>query len=396
MGIHFWNRGQVLPLVALCLAGLMGFAGLAIDVSYWEYRQNAQQAATDAAAIGGAQQILYGGTCPNQNSATTAATDDAAGNGFTNGGNVTVTVNNPPSSGPYAGSNCTVSVQITTTKVASFFSGMLGFGNGVSETTQAAATLSAVNGGCIFMLQAGQNTNFHGGNIVAPYCSILLNGSADFNAATVNAAAIGEVNYSGSNNGGTFTQATPVPILSVADPCAEIAGCAYLTSNPPSTSPCNGSYSGNGTLQSGCYNNLNMNGATVTLSGGLYVFAGASNFNMASITGSGVTIYIPAGATTNFNKVDAMNISAPTSGSYSGVAYYQAKANTGAVNFNGSSTSLTGLIYAPTAQMNYNGSGDVYTVLVAAYANLNNSGGNDFASPAPNESPLIFQSTLAQ
>ena len=52
-GLH---RGQVLPLFALCLAALLGFAGLGVDVGYLEYWQNSQQAATDAAAIGAAQQ----------------------------------------------------------------------------------------------------------------------------------------------------------------------------------------------------------------------------------------------------------------------------------------------------------------------------------------------------
>ena len=33
----------------------MGFAGIAVDVGYLEYRQQAQQTATDAAAVGGAR-----------------------------------------------------------------------------------------------------------------------------------------------------------------------------------------------------------------------------------------------------------------------------------------------------------------------------------------------------
>ena len=33
------QRGAVLPLIAICLAVLMGFAALAIDVGYLEYQQ---------------------------------------------------------------------------------------------------------------------------------------------------------------------------------------------------------------------------------------------------------------------------------------------------------------------------------------------------------------------
>lgn len=391
------SRGQILPLFALALSSLCGFAGLGVDVGYWEYQQESQQNATDAAAVGAAQALLYN-SCPSSTAAATAADVDAANNGFSNSAaaNTVITVNNPPASGPYAGSSCAVSVQITTSHVHSFFSRLFGFANGATISTQAVAALTSAHAGCIYMLQQSQNTNFNGSNVVAPNCTILLNGSANFNGATAEAAMIGEANYAGSNNGGTFTEATPVPMLPVADPCPEIAGCAYLTANPPTTSPCTGTYNGSGTLAPGCYNNLNMNGVTVTFSGGLYTFAGSSNFNKTSITANNSTIYIPAGASTNFNKVDALTLTAPTTGNYAGVAYYQVKANTGDVNLNGSLTSVSGLIYTPTAMINYNGSNDVYTVLVAAYANLNGSGGTDFASPSPSQTLVAQQAVLAQ
>ena len=59
-----------------------------------------------------------------------------------------------------------------------------------------------------------------------------------------------------------------------------------------------------GNLNPGCYNNLNLNGATVTMLPGTYVFNGGTNFNGASITGSGVTMYVTASGTPpNFNGV---------------------------------------------------------------------------------------------
>ena len=58
------EAGHALPLVALALAALMGFGGMAADVGYWRYQERQQQSATDAAAIGGAQQLLRS-TCPN-------------------------------------------------------------------------------------------------------------------------------------------------------------------------------------------------------------------------------------------------------------------------------------------------------------------------------------------
>jgi hypothetical protein len=212
----------------------------------------------------------------------------------------------------------------------------------------------------------------------------------------VNAAGVGEYNYAGSNNGGTFTQASPIQILPVADPCPEIAGCAYLTSNPPSTSNCNGVYGNNGTLTPGCYNNINLNKATVTFQPGLYTLAGGANLNKANITANGVTIYIPPNATINFNNANNMVLTAPTTGPTAGVAYFQSKSNSNDVNFNQATAGLAGLIYAPSAAMNYNGTANVYTVLVAGYANFNLSSGQDFASPAPGESPLIQRAVLGE
>lgn len=389
------ERGQVLPLVALCLAVIMGFAGMAVDVGYLEYTQRQQQSATDAAAIGGAQQFVYSGC--GSSAGTTAAQKDATTNGYTTGGNTTVAVSIPPSTGSYAGNNCAVQVQITSPH-ATFFTQLFGYSGGMNETTQAVATIKG-SPDCVIMLQPGQNNNFHGANLTAPNCSIQLNGSADFNAATIDAAGIFEGDYSGSNNSGTFTGASPVASLPVADPCPEIAGCAYLTNNPPTTSPCTSTYSGSGPLTPGCYDNLNLNGATVTLqpsSTQPYVFEGSLNMNMANITGNGVTIYIAAGASTNFNKTSSLNLSPPTTGDYTGVTIYQVPGNSNGLNLNSGSSNIQGLFYAPSASLNYNSSGNNYVLLVAAYGNFNNSNGFDLGTPGSGLPYLLHQAVLVQ
>ena len=180
------ERGQVLPLIALSLAVLMAFAGIAVDVGYWEYQQREQQNAADAAALGGAQQLLYSSTgCPNQSLANTAGQADAAKNGFTAGGSTTVTINNPATIGPYAGQSCAVSAQITRTGVGSWFTRLFGFTNGATESTQAVATLTANDSGCIYLLSPTTSSNFNGAEVQAPSCGILINDSANFNNAMV-------------------------------------------------------------------------------------------------------------------------------------------------------------------------------------------------------------------
>ena len=390
-----YQRGVILPLVAICLAVLMGFAGLSIDVAYLKYWQQRQQTATDAAALGGAQQLART-SCASATTAESAATFDAQYDGFQSAGNVTVTAVNPPASGPYANSSCAISVQITASHVSTFFARLFGFPQGMSESTQAVGLSSSNGAGCIYLLSPTIDQNFNGANINAQ-CGILINNTANFNGSNITAGYIGYAGGAPNENGAKFSEATPAPMLPVADPCPEIAGCAYLAANPPSSSSCT-SFNGNGYngfLQSGCYSYLNLNGATVTLSG-TYVLSGTSNFNGAHISGSGVTIYIPAGGTPpNFNGA-SVTLAPPSSGNGAGVLYYQVPGNTGSANFNGASESYSGLIYSPAApSVNFNGANGGYVVLVFGEINYNGSTAYDFASPPPGQS-LIKEAVVVQ
>lgn len=393
------ESGAILPLAAICLAVLMGFAGIAVDVGFLEYRQQTQQTATDAAAAGGAAALLKAGGCPNQTAANTAADQNAANNGFTNGtNNVTITVTNPPDSGPFQGSVCAVGVTLTTKHVATFFSKLFGYAGGMDETTHAVAIVSATGAGCIYLLSMTTVQNFNSGTVNAAKCGMLINDTANFNGATVNAYGIGYAGGAPNQGSAHFGEALPAPMLPVADPCPEITGCAYLAANPPSTSNC-GSISAPHqtiTINPGCYNSVTLNQATVTMNPGVYVFNGSTNFNGVTLTGNGVTIYVTASGTPpNFNA-DTVTLSAPSSGNTVGVAYYQVPQNTQAPNFNGNTDSYSGLIYAPTANsvnINVNNSG--YLVLVFASANFNGASAQDFATPPPEQS-LVKTAVVAQ
>jgi hypothetical protein len=391
------ERGQVLPLIAVGLAVLMGFAGVAVDVAYLEYRQQSQQTATDAAAAGGAEALLRAG-CPNQTAADNAAYANAADNGYANGGNITVLPNNPPLTGPFASNPCAVSVTINSTHNPTFFSKLFGYQNGMPESTLAVAEVSSTGSGCIFLLSMTINQNFNGANVNASQCGMLINDTANFNGANLHVLNIGYAGQAPNTNGATFSEGVPAPMLPIADPCPEISGCAYLAANPPSTSNCT-SFNGNGfngALPSGCYNNLNLNGATVTMSG-TYVFNGGTNFNGANITGNGVTMYVTASGTPpNFNGVAAATMTPPTTGGAQSVLYYQVPSNTGSPNFNGSNGNYSGLIYAPGAtSANFNGAQGEYLVLVFGAANFNGGNALDLATPPPGQS-LIKQAVVAQ
>jgi Putative Flp pilus-assembly TadE/G-like len=397
------ESGQVLPLIAVCLTAIMGFAGMSVDVGYLEYHQRQQQSATDAAALGGAQQLIYSG-CPDQSAAQSTAYKDSTNNGFTNGANnVAITVTNPPASGPYAGNSCAVSVQVTASKVPTFFTRLFGLTG--AESTQAVGLVTA-NGnppGCLYLQSPTVSSTFNGDTVTAPGCGILINDTAIFNGdPKFDAAGIGYGGGTPIENGTTFTAATPAPMLKVADPCPEITGCAYIAANPPPTTGCT-SYTKSGitnlTVTPGCYSSFTLNGDTnVTFAPGTYVFTGSTIFNgVNSLTGNGVTLYVPSGGTPpTFNGITNLTLSPPTSGSYAGVLYYQVPGNTNSPIFNGTAMKLSGLIYAPGAtNVIFNGTNGGYLVVVVGAATFNGSAAYDLATPPPGGS-LIKQAVLAQ
>jgi len=147
MRVNMSQRGAIRPLMAICLAVLMGFAGLAVDIGYLEYQQENQQAATDAAAMGAAQRA-FTDNCGNASDAVSAAYSDAALNGYAS---AYVQATSPPSSGPYINDKCAVAVTITKTKMT-FFARLFGLSG--LESTQAVGLANQASGGsgCIWLL----------------------------------------------------------------------------------------------------------------------------------------------------------------------------------------------------------------------------------------------------
>lgn len=93
-------RGQVLIIFAMSLTVVIGILGLSVDAGYLMAQRRGVQAAADAAALAADKAVQK-----NQTSNVQATGQKyAADNGYANGGGNTVTINNPPSSGPKAGS----------------------------------------------------------------------------------------------------------------------------------------------------------------------------------------------------------------------------------------------------------------------------------------------------
>jgi hypothetical protein len=107
------ERGQALPLLALALIALAGFAALALDGGNLYSEQRRAQVAADNAVMAAAYQQMNGitGTVNLSN----AAFLNAGQNGYVTGAHTTVVFHLPPVDGPYAGNVQYMEVVITQT-----------------------------------------------------------------------------------------------------------------------------------------------------------------------------------------------------------------------------------------------------------------------------------------
>lgn len=235
--MHTRNRqaGQALILVAVGLIAFIGILGLAVDMGYLRLMERRIQGAADAAAIAGAMDVSYANV-------TTAGQAGAQENGFVNGSNgVTVTINNPPLTGPFAGSNYPTYVQATVTQtgVPTFFSKIFGAGS----VNLSATSVAAGGNNCIYGLDStsGHTTLALNAAIIDSTCGVVDNsnlggGLFGFGLGLLCAPSVqlkGTDNLLGGTCGSGFRPVKPVKITTAApDPFANLAAPFYNPTAP--------------------------------------------------------------------------------------------------------------------------------------------------------------------
>jgi hypothetical protein len=121
---------------------------------------------------------------------------------------------------------------------------------------------------------------------------------------------------------------------------------------PANTGPCLNGNGGN--LSPGRYCNLSLKNH-VTLQPGTYILDGGLSTNAnANVTGTGVTLVFYNGGP-SINGSSVMNLSAPTSGSMSGMLMVGADSSSSATINGDSSSSMTGNLYFPHTSVSYLG-----------------------------------------
>lgn len=382
-------RGQALALSALFLVALMGSVALGVDMGVARLQKSRLQTVADGSAIGGAAELQFGDV-------TAGAQNAAVLNGFVDGANGdSLTINNPPVSGPHAGNAQYVEV-IATHNEPGYFLKALGV-NSFNLSARAVGYLG--NGpGCVYALNpsASDAVLLNGSFNIQLQCALYVDSSSSQalranGSGSLIAKSIGVVGSTQTNGPVTLSPAPTNGMIPQSDPLA------YL--NPPSNSgPCSSptviNGSGNFTLNPGIYcSTLIINGSpNVTLNPGVYVFDNGITMNGSpTLNGSGVMLYNAGGGLT-LNGSSTSNLSAPTTGAYAGILVYQSRSDSSQLTLNGSNSSiLNGAIYAPAARIVDNGSGTAgaYGLLVGDTIRINGSDKlNDDFSSLPAGSPI--------
>jgi hypothetical protein len=332
--------------------------------------------------VAGAIRLNYPTTASTQSpaqAAQTAATQNGFQNGG-NGGNVVVTVTSPyagtppyPSATAYP-ANTAVQVVVTQTTETQFFSGIFGTSNFGSNSARAVA-VGGVADTSTCLTQIGTSGSLTSdGKPITTNCGIIAMGAIK---ATQGYSGTTSLGYWGPSNpsgpGDVSGISGPVSPLAApaTDPCSLIAGCAYLQTNiAPNVGAANWQATNSVSAPLGGYAVIDncCAGGTVALGPGLYYFYGGIS---GTLRGTGVTVVNVNGSMTasGLGSVSSGQnyLSAPTSGSTAGVAFYQPLINTSPITLSGGgngTNSWDGLFYAPGATLTVNGTGVTVANLV--------------------------------
>ncbi len=372
------RRGGTLTLTAIVFPALIGFSGLALDGANWYAQRRATQNMVDAAAIAAAYAKLADDSLEE---ITAVARAEAERNGFQEAAGDSISVTEV-TSGPVGSAQPLVSVTIAH-NTPLYFAQLLMEQASVTISARAVSGVRNLGPQCIISLDetAARAVEFTGNTTADIGCGVASNsdsaealyvgGSAILMANP--AQAFGDIAIEG--NGELISQLPPLPFSPrVPDPFADLP-------DPPRNAPCDATVSSQtdigsilpGAIAGGSGDGFITLCGDVQLSGNLalpaatYVIKGDLDVKSnANITGDGVTFILthddPAdtGRLTNFGSNATVTLSAPTSGPWQGLLFYQDPLASCAANqpnrfTGGPSMSLDGVIYAPACAVDFRG-----------------------------------------
>lgn len=389
------GEGAIAIVMALSLPVVIGFVGLGVEVGLWFHAKRGLQAAADAAALSGAYERLAGNSVAT---ATAAAQQAAAANGYDGSLDDVLTVNIPPLAGEFAGNGSAVEVVIGR-NLHLLFSGMMMESSTISIDAYAVAILTDGDEGfCILALDpdASGAVSIGGNADVNLDCGIASNssaadsvdifGSADVVAENVHVA--GGLSVRGASALAT-TEGTEENQGPIDDPYASIPEPEDESCDHNSKVQVNNNQ--NVTVQPGVYCGgfKVTNGGTLTFLPGVYTIKGGDlEFNGGTILGSDVFFFLTEDngiyADITINGQASVTLSADPDGDavgadYTGMLFMQDDDATGTTpRFNGGADmELTGVLYFPSQPVDFLGGADAAGCTVIVGSSVTFSGNSD-------------------
>jgi hypothetical protein len=357
--------GSVAIMLGLVLPVVVGMAGLGTEITFLLFKQRQMQTVADAAALSAATAMQKG-----YPSFAVEARAISASLGFKDQVNsVTITPNNPPTSGPNAGKASYVEVIVS--QPQTLFLVTL-FRSGLFNVQGRAVALVGTGSYCVLQLNGSGTTGVtisNGANVNMPSCGLAVDSTGSpalsvTGGAVLNAQSVSTSGTTSVSNGATINPASGVKDSqpAVRDPYASVA--------MPSYSGCGGgnnkSYGhGTWTLTPGVYcNGLALtNDAVVSMNPGVY-FVDQGVFTVGGavqLTGSGVTVVLTSStgsgyATISIGNGATVTLSAPTSGATAGIVFFgdRSAPATNVQDLGGGAViDINGAIYFPTQDVKF-------------------------------------------
>ena len=388
------RRGNALAIACACMPLVVGAAGLAVDTIQWTLWKRQLQRAADSAAIAG----VYDRSS-SAGATTTVPTTVSHDVSINNHTWMALKTGYPQVAYPANSGVMQYQVQVTLAVQQSLpFSSLF---MSSAPTIIANATAASVPSGGEACVNAREPTasktgiNITGNaGIYMPDCVMYSNspstnsaaagGSSNVTAEAV--AGVGGIQESNNWHVQSYRPYSPA----IDDPFANV------TPNP-SDMHCVGSQLDQNTnvsamIASGtnCWSSLRVNSnQTLTLPPGTYYINGGDAFIQGDLTCTACTIVLtnldstsptPTIGQLKVNAGSNVNMTAPTSGPFQGIAIYQDRRATDRSpgnNINGNSGSIVqGALYFPSQQLDYNGTGTTNAICTMFVARRVNFSGN--------------------
>jgi Putative Flp pilus-assembly TadE/G-like len=398
------KSGVSMATVALMMPLLIGFSGLAMDVGVWQVNKRNLQGAADQAAFAAAIAASKGATTDQARMQAKAV---MAEHGYLDGAEgLTLTISNPPTAGHFSGQSGYWEVLASNNQSLFFSKILLSTSPTVATravarqgltTTTPGGTSTTPGKGCILTLDttaASATEITNNGSSSNRNCEIYTNSnSSSALACTNNCSVTGDTYTVGgfTRSGGTMTGTNNIGQTAIADP--------YASVTPPTATEM-GSVCANAstTINPGRYcKGINFTGAgkTLVMTAGTYyvetIFMVGNGATLNATASPGVTIIIVGnyciGDTNNtcqhpdegIGNSANINITAPTTGTYAGIAMFFSSTTMRQHNFaNSSALHIQGALYAPKQKLSFNNNSSFdntkCTKIISARVTINNNG----------------------